>query len=311
MLHFSCPSSVLYMHGLLRITTCAYLLLLFSWRQPGTGKTSTIVAAAKRMYKTPAAYKSMTLELNASDARGIDVVRNEIKDFAGTKQLFSHGIKLIVLDEADAMTNDAQFALRRIIEKYTKNVRFCLICNYVSKIIPALQSRCTRFRFAPLQREHMQGRLEAIAAAEQCNTTPDGIQAILELSNGDMRRVLNLLQATSMSSGIVDEASVHLTSGAPLPKDIDQIIYWLLNAKFQAATTDIQAMCKSKGYALADVLTDLTVKLARLELDSMPLAMIFDGMSNVEHRLAYGTDERLQIASLVAVFVKTRQLIPT
>merc|ERR1719343_100170 len=118
-------------------------LLLYG--PPGTGKTSTITAAAKRMYAT--SYSSMTLELNASDARGIDTIRNEIKEFAGTRQLFFGGktkssIKLIILDEADAMTSDAQFALRRIMEKYTKNTRFCLICNYVSKIIPALQSRC-------------------------------------------------------------------------------------------------------------------------------------------------------------------------
>ena len=97
----------------------------------------------------------MTLELNASDDRGIEVVRNQIKSFAGTKQLFSSGVKLVILDEADAMTSDAQFALRRVIEKNTKSTRFCLICNYVSKIIPALQSRCTRFRFAPLKPEQV------------------------------------------------------------------------------------------------------------------------------------------------------------
>ena len=128
----------------------------------------------------------------------VQVVRNQIKEFAGTKQLFSKGIKLIILDECDSMTNDAQFALRRIIEKYTSNARFCLICNYVSKIIPALQSRCTRFRFAPLAREQIEGRLVDIAKAESCKTTEDGIDAILRLSGGDMRRVLNLLQATSI-----------------------------------------------------------------------------------------------------------------
>ena len=138
-------------------------LLLYG--PPGTGKTSTIVAAAKRMYGA-SKYSSMTLELNASDARGINVVRNETKEFAGTQQLFSKGVKLIILDEADAMTSDAQFALRRVIEKYTKNARFCLICNYVSKIIPALQSRCTRFRFAPLHPQQIQGRLEEVAKAE-------------------------------------------------------------------------------------------------------------------------------------------------
>ena len=129
-------------------------LLLYG--PPGTGKTSTIIAAAKRMYGK--GYSSMALELNASDhARGIDVVRNQIKEFTGTRQLFPKGVKLIILDEADAMMNDAQNALRRIIEKYTKNARFCLICNCISKIIPALQSRCTQFRFAPLSRDQIHG----------------------------------------------------------------------------------------------------------------------------------------------------------
>ena len=123
---------------------------------PGTGKTSTILAAARDMYG--ANFKAMTLELNASDDRGIDVVRNQIKEFAGTRRLFSRGIKLIILDEADMMTNDAQFALRRVIEKYTSNARFCLICNYANKIIPALQSRCTKFRFAPLAPDQVRGR---------------------------------------------------------------------------------------------------------------------------------------------------------
>ena len=189
-------------------------LLLYG--PPGTGKTSTIVAAAKRMFGAKA-YSSMALELNASDARGINVVRNEIKEFAGTRQLFNKGIKLVILDEADAMTNDAQFALRRVIEKYTKNARFCLICNYVSKIIPALQSRCTRFRFAPLKRDQIRSRLIEVAVAEKCKTTDDGLDAILSLSGGDMRRVLNLLQSTSMANDTVDANTVYSTSGAPMP----------------------------------------------------------------------------------------------
>merc|ERR1719476_649399 len=125
---------------------------------PGTGKTSTITALAKTMYKEK--YKAMTLELNASDARGIDVVREQIKTFVSVKQLFSAAAgsasgqpKLVILDEADNMTNSAQFALRRMIEQYAPNARFIIICNYSSKIIPALQSRCTKLRFAPLSQE--------------------------------------------------------------------------------------------------------------------------------------------------------------
>ena len=145
------------------------------------------------------------------------------------------------------MTNDAQFALRRIIEKYTNNARFCLICNYVSKIIPALQSRCTRFRFAPLAREQIESRLLEIAQAENCNTTPDGIDAILRLSGGDMRRVLNLLQATSMGSKEVNERAVYNTSGAPLPEDIKTILDLLMNHTFQKACEDITNMCATKA----------------------------------------------------------------
>jgi replication factor C subunit 3/5 len=213
------------------------------------------------------------------------------------------------LDEADAMTSDAQFALRRIIEKYSKNARFCMICNYVSKIIPALQSRCTRFRFAPLSRDQIQGRLEFVAQSEDCQTTPDGLDAILRLSGGDMRRVLNLLQSTAMSFAVVDEASVYLTSGAPLPKDVDHILDLLLNSKFQPAMEEITRICVTKGYALVDVISDLTLQVASMETDAMTLGHLLDGMSAVEHRLAFGTDEKLQIASLVGVFVRTRDLI--
>lgn len=251
--------------------------------------------------------------------RLVQVVRNEIKEFAGTKQLFKQGIKLIILDEADAMTSDAQFALRRVIEKYTKNARFCLICNYVSKIIPALQSRCTRFRFAPLSRNQIQGRLVEIAQKENCNITDDGINAILDLSNGDMRRVLNLLQSTAMSSDdgtgtgganskVIDETAVYLTSGSPLPKDVDAILDMLLNHDFHTSCKNIIELCASNGYALTDIVTELAPRLTNMEgLDPMPLSSLLDGLSQVEHRLANGTDEKLQTASLVGVFVQTRQ----
>ena len=116
-------------------------------------------ALSRALAASPPAPSAAPAQLNASDDRGIDVVREQIKSFAGTRKLFSTGVKLIVLDEADNMTHDAQFALRRVIEKYTRNTRFCLICNYVSKIIPALQSRCTRFRFAPLNRGDMEARM--------------------------------------------------------------------------------------------------------------------------------------------------------
>ncbi|KAJ1538787.1 Replication factor C (RF-C) subunit, partial [Nowakowskiella sp. JEL0078] len=165
--------------------------LLF-YGPPGTGKTSTVLACARRLYGNR--LNSFVLEMNASDDRGIDAVREQIKNFASTKTVFSSGFKLIILDEADAMTQVAQAALRRIIEKYTRNVRFCIICNYVSKIIPAIQSRCTRFRFGPLKEEQIRPRLQYVIESEGVNITKEGVNALLKLSMGDMRKSLNILQ---------------------------------------------------------------------------------------------------------------------
>lgn len=200
---------------------------------PGTGKTSTILACARKMYGEN--FKSMVLELNASDDRGIDVVRDQIKEFAGTKKLFSSGVKLVILDEADAMTNDAQSALRRVVEKYTTNTRFCMICNYVNKIIPALQSRCTRFRFAPLRPEQITGRLQDVVDAEQVEITEGGKTALLQLACGDLRRVLNLLQSAAMAYPRITEEAVYLTAGAAMPAVIDDTYQSLLNDDFDKA----------------------------------------------------------------------------
>ena len=142
---------------------------------PGTGKTTSVLALARTLLGD--AFKEGVLELNASDERGIDVVRDQIKEFASTRIMFSSAPKMIILDEADNMTSAAQSALRRVIEKYTKNARFCLICNYASKIIPALQSRCTRFRFAPLGREQCLERVRVVADTEQVKYVESGLEA--------------------------------------------------------------------------------------------------------------------------------------
>ncbi|GLE00673.1 hypothetical protein PINS_up009461 [Pythium insidiosum] len=282
--------------------------LLF-YGPPGTGKTSMIIAAARRLYGKN--YGSMVLELNASDDRGIDVVRNQIKEFAGTKKLFSSGVKLIILDEADSMTNDAQFSLRRVIEKYTKNTRFCLICNYVSKIIPALQSRCTRFRFAPLHENQVKDRVQHIAQLERLNMTEDGFKAILRLGQGDMRRILNIMQATSMAYDTVDETNVYMTTGNPLPKDIETIVGWLLNEGYASAVQKCAEMQKLKGYATTDILQDVYKFTLDLELPPGCRMYLYDELAKLEHRLANGSSEDLQLASLVSVFFLARERMAT
>ena len=282
--------------------------LLF-YGPPGTGKTSTILACAKQMYG-PKSYGMMTLELNASDDRGIDVVRDQIKEFAGTKRLFSSGIKLVILDEADAMTSDAQFALRRVIEKYTKTTRFCLICNYVSKIIPALQSRCTRFRFAPLREEHVLNRIEYVAGKENLEVKPEGAQALVNLAGGDMRRVLNIMQSTAMANQVIEEEAVYLSAGNPLPKDVETILNHLLNSSFQTAYNSIKTMTTLKGYSLTDILKDLTQLLLYIEVPDGMMAHIFKSLATIEYRLASGASESIQLAAVVGTFAYARGMLP-
>jgi replication factor C subunit 3/5 len=184
-------------------------LLLYG--PPGTGKTSTILALARRIYGSEN-MRQMVLELNASDDRGIDVVREQIKTFASTKQIFSlgasgggrssgvAGFKLIILDEADAMTSTAQMALRRIMEKYTANTRFCIIANYSHKLSPALLSRTTRFRFSPLKEADIRSLVDKVIEEEAVKILPEAVDALVTLSKGDMRRALNVLQACHASS---------------------------------------------------------------------------------------------------------------
>ena len=195
------------------------------------------------------------------------------------------------------------------MEKYTKNTRFCFICNYVSKIIPALQSRCTRFRFSPLSGEQIYERLVFVVKEEGVEYEEGGLDAIVSLSNGDMRRVLNLLQSTAMSSNFINEKNVYLTSGAPLPSDINTILNHLFNSSFINAFNSIYTLCTMKGYALMDVIKDITTIVTTMNLPSGVLAMILDGMSNVEYHLAFGANERIQTAALVGVFVKARSKV--
>ncbi|XP_013102568.2 replication factor C subunit 5 [Stomoxys calcitrans] len=275
--------------------------LLF-YGPPGTGKTSTILACAKQLY-TPAQFKSMVLELNASDDRGIGIVRGQILNFASTRTIFSGTFKLIILDEADAMTNDAQNALRRIIEKYTENVRFCVICNYLSKIIPAVQSRCTRFRFAPLTPEQILPRLDKIVEMENLNVTDDGKKALMILSKGDMRKVLNVLQSTSMAFDVVNEDNVYTCVGHPLRRDIERILETLLSCKsFEQAYDDIQSIKSVKGLALEDILTELHLFIMRLELPMSVMNKIIIKMAAIEERLAKGCTEGPQTTALIAAF---------
>ncbi|KAK0058786.1 replication factor C subunit 5 [Biomphalaria pfeifferi] len=281
--------------------------LLF-YGPPGTGKTSTILAVAKQIY-SPKEFNSMVLELNASDDRGIGIVRGQILSFASTRTIFKKGFKLVILDEADAMTKDAQNALRRVIEKFTENTRFCIICNYLSKIIPALQSRCTRFRFGPLKQEQMVPRLDYVISQESVKVSQSGMKALVTLANGDMRRALNILQSTSMAFDEVTEDNVYICVGHPLRKDIENIVNWVLNENFTTAYQNIMILKTQKGLALEDVLTEVHSYVHRIDLPLHVRMHLLEKMADIEYRLASGTSEKIQLSSLIAAFQIARDLL--
>lgn len=278
--------------------------LLF-YGPPGTGKTSTIMACARRMYGE--AYKSMVLELNASDDRGISVVREQIKGFVSTKRLWSGGaIKLVVLDEADAMSSAAQMALRRVLEKYVANARFCIICNYVNKIIPALQSRCTKFRFGPLPPDAARDRLKFISDAEGVKLANGALEALLALSEGDMRRALNVLQSAHMAAPndtALSVTNLYATAGTPHPSDIDALWKVLRTSGFETAAKHTQDLRTGKGLALTDLVQALAPHVVSdVDLHPKAKSFLFSQLADIEHRLSVGASEHINSAALVGVF---------
>uniref|UniRef100_A0A287AHU3 Replication factor C subunit 5 n=1 Tax=Sus scrofa TaxID=9823 RepID=A0A287AHU3_PIG len=291
-------------------------LLLYG--PPGTGKTSTILACAKQLYKDKE-FGSMVLELNASDDRGIDIVRGPILSFASTRTIFKKGFKLVILDEADAMTQDAQNALRRVIEKFTENTRFCLICNYLSKIIPALQSRCTRFRFGPLTPELMVPRLEHVVEEEKVDISEDGMKALITLSSGDMRRALNILQHQHglWEGDRGDRVHLHRAPTQVRHRQHSRLDvesgfhHGLQEYPFSDQARYIMELKTLKGLALNDILTEIHLFVHRGNLGRSCHCLLTFCLISFRYRLSVGTNEKIQLSSLIAAFQVTRDLIVT
>ncbi|KAM3417850.1 hypothetical protein BST61_g6071 [Cercospora zeina] len=302
-------------------------LLLYG--PPGTGKTSTVLALARRIYGNKN-MRQMVLELNASDDRGIDVVREQIKTFSSTKQIFAGSFdktqrddtianfKLIILDEADAMTSTAQMALRRIMEKYTANTRFCVIANYTHKLSPALLSRCTRFRFSPLKDADIRQLVDKVIVEENVNIEATAIDSLVTLSKGDMRRALNVLQACHASStplhvpgqpvkedddiqrDLITQETIYDCIAAPHPADIQTIMKTLLNTKnVGSCMNTINTLKKAKGLALADILTALGEQLGEVEVPAQTRVAWMEGLADIEYRLSGGGSESIQTGGLI------------
>jgi replication factor C subunit 3/5 len=284
----------------------------------GTGKTSTIMACARELYGKK--YNLMILELNASDDRGIEVVRSRIKKFVMTRGIFFNFenpgkkmFKLVILDEIDAMTDDAQAILRQIMEKYTDNARFCLIGNYLNKINPALRSRCTSFRFSPLQSREILKNIGHIIKKETIQISDSALKLILKRSNGDMRKILNILQTTNMSYNKINKNIINKCIGFPTLDQINIIHDILLTHDYNKAFQKINSIIRTFGLSLNDIITitheiiinnllKINNNLSFNTLNEKQLIGVLSKLKDVEHNQLTLSSNNIQLCVFIGVF---------
>ncbi|AFM97779.1 replication factor C small subunit [Encephalitozoon hellem ATCC 50504] len=260
---------------------------------PGTGKTTSIRAIANSLPR------SCVLELNASDERGIATVRETIKDFAST---YSKVTKLVILDEADMMSRDAQNALRRIIEDFSANTRFCLIANHSKKIIPPILSRCTKFRFGPI--EGTEGRIEEICKREGIRYTSKGITALAKISEGDMRKAVNDVQGISLSLGVVDEENVHKFNGIAPVQVYEELFMDLKSMSMSELRTRLEDLKYEYGMDCNALIENLSGIVRKSRMRNK-MKMLKE-MGDIERRMSIGCNEKLQLDAIISVFILNR-----
>lgn len=274
---------------------------------PGVGKTSTILTCARQLYGED--LKLMVLELNASDERGIDVVRNKIKEFTTTQLgIVSHVErdvpKLIILDEVDSISSNAQSALLIEMEKRMKNARFCLICNYVHKLSAAIQSRCMKFKFSPLTMNQIKERLEIVVENEGINITERALNALIKISNGDLRKTINILQQISINyiDEKINEESVYKITGHPLPHEIEHIFVTLISpTTIKEKYEKLSKFVKDEGLDLYEILKCLH-KIMMSNLEMIKDIHFFDQLGVLEESLCKGADQDIQLGILIAIY---------
>jgi replication factor C subunit 3/5 len=270
----------------------------------GTGKTSTILSIIEELYGNNKTL--MVMKLDASDDRGINSVRDEIKGFAEKVLLFNNGIKLIILDEVDSMTFDAQFALRRIIELYSSTTRFCLICNYENKIIHAIKSRCASFRFNPIEEKYIVERLRFISDYEKLKINDKCLNIIANISNGDLRKSINLLQSISMKNIKIKESDCYEISGIPPIKQIKKLFKILIDDSYDYNKIHKYFNDKftSNGYSLSILLKSL-VNYMIDNIDLIPekkIPIYFSELSNLETMVSKSTFGDIYCSALISIF---------
>lgn len=268
----------------------------------GTGKTTTALAIAKELYGNN--WRQSVLELNASDERGIDVVRGKVKDFARMKPLGDVSWKIVILDEADALTQEAQQALRRTMENYTNVTRFILLCNYSSKIIEPIQSRCAVFRFKVLDDADIRKYIERIVDGEKLKLDEKAISAMVYLSEGDLRKVSNLLQASAAMKEKITEDVVYDIASKAKPTDVKEMLELTLKGKFIDARKKLQELLLRQGLSGSDIISEIHRQI--YSLDGMPedkKVQLIEKCGEFEFRLSEGGNELIQLESLLASFL--------
>jgi len=308
------------------VATLSLPHLLF-YGTPGTGKTSTILAVARELYGTPELLRERVLELNASDERGIDVIRHKVKEFAmcaaaatttsgadGKRQRVP-GFKVVVLDEADAMTPDAQNALRRTMEVYSGSTRFCLICNFISRIIEPLASRCAKFRFRPIPVPVVVARLRAVADAEHFPATDDALEEVARVSCGDLRRAIMTLQSLHAAVGgdaaALTPETVRELSGVVPQEVLAGFLAACESNSFEQLERAARAI-EHGGYAADQFLSQLHDMLLLADsdggccqsLDDYQRGLVIDAIGAADKCLIDGADEYLQIFALGSRLMK-------
>ncbi len=270
----------------------------------GVGKTTTALALAKSVLGEY--WKNNFLELNASDARGIDTVRNQIKNFCKLKPVGSP-FRIIFLDEVDNMTKDAQHALRREMEMYTKTSSFILSCNYPSKIIDPIQSRCAIFRFAPIKKEDIMARLEYICKEENFEYTDEGINTIVYFAEGDMRKSVNILQSAATEGEEITEDSVYDVISKSKPQDINNMVTAALSGDFMKARDLLRETMILQGTSGEDMVVqiyqDVTNRATEGRMDSNIYINLVEEIAETDFRIREGANPRIQLEALLAKFL--------
>lgn len=288
-------------------------LLLYG--PPGTGKTSTILAAARQLFGDM--FRDRVLELNASDDRGINVVRTKIKNFA---QLTASAMrpdgkpcppfKIVILDEADAMTNAAQAALRRTMESQSRTTRFCLICNYVSKIIEPITSRCTKFRFKPIKKEKVIERLQIISDNEKVQVNQEALKAVMQVSGGDMRRAITILQSCYRLKGSdhpITKEDIYEISGV-VPEDYLQELISVTKSGDYAQLDKFAVKFQFDAYSVAQLFEQLNEFIVFHDgLSDTQKAAILEKLGESSFRLNAGGSEYIQLMDLGAQMIEAIQ----